>query len=219
MPTLILPMHKYRFDGTALKHQRFSPIFLFLTVLFAVVFVFSPESALPTYAQDSQTSVRAPVKDPEPPKHVKIAQYIKNVNADLSEADVQNFALYTVESAKTFRLDVAVLLALIKIESQFKPEAASNMGALGLTQVIPKWHATRIAEARKRLNAYSIYEPKLNIYVGAWALRMFMDESKDLRSGLLRYNGSLSDPTQAYAKVVLEEAYNIRIKFLTDQKL
>jgi hypothetical protein len=79
---------------------------------------------------------------------------------------------------------------------------------------LSQWRADRIAEARKVLEAYSIYEPKLNLYVGAGALRAMIASSRDLPTALSKYNGSQSDPTQSYAGMVMAEAYRVQLNFL-----
>lgn len=143
-----------------------------------------------------------------------VASYVMSVNKSLGAETARDFAHYIVAASKQTNLNLAVLLALIRIESGFNPDARSSKGALGLTQVVPKWHEDRIKTARRDLGIYSLYEPRLNIHVGAQILRSFIDASSDLREGLLRYNGSIRDKERTYANQVLAEAYLIQVRYL-----
>lgn len=144
----------------------------------------------------------------------RAAAYILTVNSSLSLDEAERFAQHVVDASQEYDLSPAVLLALIKVESRFDPDARSSRGALGLTQVIPKWHPERVASLRQTLATYSIYEPRLNIYLGAAVLRMFWDSTGNLQEALLRYNGSALDKTKAYSRMVMEEAYKAK-SFLT----
>ena len=164
--------------------------------------------------EDSVTLTVAP--EPEPPDpHLGIVAYIRATNKALKEEAASQFASHIVSAASEFKLDLATLAALIKVESKFEPDATSNAGAKGLSQVIPRWHSSRIDEARKVLNAYSIYEPRLNIYVGASALKEFLTSSRDIQKALLLYNGSSTDEKASYAKAVMSEARLVQRNFLS----
>jgi soluble lytic murein transglycosylase len=84
-----------------------------------------------------------------------------------------------------------VLLALIRQESLYDPQATSVAGALGLTQVIPST-AMEIAEklGRQDFEFRDLLEPSLNIEFGAFyladQLRLF---DGDLYLALAAYNG------------------------------
>src|SRR5690606_32980625 len=47
-------------------------------------------------------------------------------------------------SAREAELDPLLLVAMIAVESSFNPKAKSHAGALGLMQVIPRWHMDKI---------------------------------------------------------------------------
>ncbi|MCL0080697.1 lytic transglycosylase domain-containing protein [Peptococcaceae bacterium] len=68
-------------------------------------------------------------------------------------------------------IDPFLLVALIKTESSFDPKATSPAGAMGLLQIMPDtgyW----IAENTAMLNftVEQLYQPKINIRMGAWYL-------------------------------------------------
>ena len=203
MPTKIPPIHQYRFNGTFFVHRVHQSAFLAALVTILLYTSLFPANVMSTVSHREVSTEKLAVLS----SHEDVAVYIKKSNAALSDEEAQSFARYAVQAAETFKLNLPIFLALIKIESGFKPDISSRAGALGLTQVIPKYHQSRIIAARKIVDAYSIYEPRLNLYVGAWALRDFIDEAKSLDVGLLKYNGSTSDPQQLYVKAIKAEAY------------
>jgi len=82
--------------------------------------------------------------------------------------------------AKRYQLDPALLRAVIKTESDFRQEAVSRKGAVGLMQLTPDTAAT--------LRVVDIYDPIQNIRGGA----------KQLRRLLNRYHGNLRLTLAAY---------------------
>lgn len=198
MPTYIPPARSLRYNGKQFVVKRSIPIASLILLASCLI--------LPANARSYPIEKVQPRYASKADYHKNAARYIKRHNSSLSESDASTFAGYLVSAADKFKIQLSVLLALVKVESGFKPEATSPAGARGLTQVIPKYHNDKIQEARTFFNTYSIYEPKLNIYVGAWALRDMVDRSGDLETGLLMYNGTATDESKAYAKLVLTEA-------------
>ena len=179
-------------------------ILLFLLFALQAPRVESSSADTPTPAvQSAQSNVEQTLE------YAWAAEYIKAVNKRLTNGEAEMFARYALQYADEFDLDAHLYLALIKVESGFQPELKSSAGAIGLTQVIPRWHQNKIEEGRTRLGVYSMYEPKLNLYVGARTLREMLDLSSNTRNGLLRYNGSLNTDSQ-YAALVLREAERVK---------
>lgn len=90
---------------------------------------------------------------------------------------------YVVRTAYQEGVDRDLLFALMAAESSFDPTALSHVGAVGYTQVWPKWHQDRI-------NGRDIRDPKVNIQVGANYLRECLDRRGNLYEGLACYNGA-----------------------------
>lgn len=82
--------------------------------------------------------------------------------------------------AKRYRLDPALLHAVIKTESDFRPDAVSRKGAIGLMQLTPETAAT--------LRVGNLHDPIQHIGGGA----------KQLRHLLNLYEGDLSLTLAAY---------------------
>ncbi len=86
--------------------------------------------------------------------------------------------------AKRYRLDPALLRAVIKTESDFRPDAVSRKGAIGLMQLTPDTAAT--------LRVGNLHDPIQNIGGGAKQLRHLLNLYEgDLRLTLAAYNAGV----------------------------
>ena len=103
-------------------------------------------------------------------------------------------------------LDPLLIIAVIGIESRFNPIAQSDGGALGLMQVIPRYHGDKFDAAAGE----SMLDPRLNIQVGAAVLREYIRRGGTEEAGLQLYNGALDDETSAYAHKVLAEKQRLK---------
>jgi soluble lytic murein transglycosylase len=115
--------------------------------------------------------------------------------------------------ARNYRLEPALLAAVIYHESKFDPRAESSSGAIGLMQLTPataKGIAQRTGGSRFQLS--DLYDPELNVRYGSWYLRHLLDRyDGDLRLALAAYNGGqgnvdrgvLFAETREYVKSVI----------------
>ena len=84
------------------------------------------------------------------------------------------------------RLDTALVLGLIQVESNFRKFAVSVVGARGYMQVMPFW--TRVIGDS---DPSKLFHMQTNLRFGCVILRHYLDREKgDLFMGLGRYNGS-----------------------------
>jgi soluble lytic murein transglycosylase-like protein len=131
--------------------------------------------------------------------HQHLVLWIKsNAKSPMSDKFANLIVKETFDNAATQKVDPFVMLALMKVESNFDYTAKSNAGAIGFTQVIPKWHMDKMD------NAAHVYDPKANIRIGTQVLAEYISLYKgDLQKALLQYNGSLHMPDSQYSKKVL----------------
>lgn len=86
--------------------------------------------------------------------------------------------------AKQYRLDPALLRAVIKAESDFRQHAVSRRGAVGLMQLTPDTAAT--------LRVANVHDSVENIHGGAKQLRHLLNLYQgDLRLALAAYNAGV----------------------------
>jgi len=108
-------------------------------------------------------------------------------DARLAPAEV-NAALYPLppwRPATGFRMDRALLYALMRRESRFRPEAQSGAGARGLMQLMP---ATASYMARRENFKYSrraLFRPELNLDLAQRYLRYLL-QTKQVQGDLVR---------------------------------
>ena len=91
--------------------------------------------------------------------------------------------------ARNYRLNPALLAAVIYTESKFDANAQSAAGAIGLMQLLPdtaKGIATRTGG--KRFVVSDLTDPEINVRYGAWYLRHLLDRYGDERTALAAYN-------------------------------
>jgi soluble lytic murein transglycosylase-like protein len=101
-------------------------------------------------------------------------------------------------------LDPLLILAVVAIESRFNPVAESSMGAMGLMQVIPRFHPEKV---EPHGGDQALLDPEINIQVGALILREYLGRFGELEPALQKYAGAFDEPTAQYtAKVLAERA-------------
>ena len=119
--------------------------------------------------------------------------------------------------AANYRLDGALLAAVIYQESRFDADARSEAGAIGLMQLLPetaKGIAVRTGGARFRIE--DLYDPEINVRYGAWYLRHLLDKYGDEKLALAAYNAgqhTVDDWLRARKGIVYAEtrAYGDRL--------
>jgi soluble lytic murein transglycosylase len=91
--------------------------------------------------------------------------------------------------AHNYRLDPALLAAVIYQESKFRPDATSSSGAVGLMQLLPSTaEGIAIHTGGTKFRASDLLDPELNIRYGCWYLRHLLDKYGDERTALAAYN-------------------------------
>jgi hypothetical protein len=118
------------------------------------------------------------------------------------------------KAAETYRVDYALVKAVIKAESNFNPGAVSRKGAKGLMQLMPGTAAA--------LGVTDSFRPEDNIYGGVRYLRYLLDLfNGDLKLALAAYNAGENavlhyngippyQETKAYIHRVLRHLQNYR---------
>lgn len=102
------------------------------------------------------------------------------------EDDLQT---YIFEQAEERDVDPAIVIAIIKRESNFDILAVGDEGnSLGLMQIQPKWSVDRM----KELECDNLLDPYQNVKVGIDILADLMEEEEALEWVLMAYNGGNS---------------------------
>ena len=112
------------------------------------------------------------------------------------------FVATAYRAGNEWKVDPLLILAVMAIESRYNPVAESNMGAKGLMQVIPKFHADKLIEHG---GESALLDPNINIQVGAQILREYLRRFGETETALQMYAGAFDEPSSAYAFKVLAE--------------
>ena len=133
-------------------------------------------------------------------EHQRISTYLARKYKVAADAThwIVNAAFLT---GRDVGVDPLLILAVMAIESRMNPFAESGMGAVGLMQVIPRFHLDKFEELGGR-NA--VLNPVANIRVGALILKDYLRKFGDTESGLRAYSGAGADDFGYAAKVLAE---------------
>lgn len=98
----------------------------------------------------------------------------------INQANRRRFAPHIERIARKYRLDPALIHAVISVESGFNPQAVSPAGAMGLMQLMPG--------TARRYGIDDPYDPLTNINGGARHLRFLLDKFRNISLALAAYN-------------------------------
>lgn len=99
----------------------------------------------------------------------------------VAQTDLRNLTALVRDAARRHGLDAALLMGVIDVESRFRSDALSPVGAMGLMQLMP--------QTARRFGVADPWEPRANIEGGSRYLRYLLDLFKgDVRLALAGYN-------------------------------
>lgn len=116
--------------------------------------------------------------------------------------------------ADNYRLEPALVAAVIYQESKFRADARSRSGAVGLMQLLPETaRGIAVRTGGSRFENDDLLDPEINVRYGSWYLRHLLDKyGGDERKALAAYNGGQGNvdrgvvyaETEHYVERVLE---------------
>lgn len=114
------------------------------------------------------------------------------------------------QASQKFGVPIALLQAVTKAESGFRPNAGSPAGAKGLMQLLPSTFASQHVGS-------NIFDPKQNIFAGAKYLSVQLRKFKSVKMALAAYNAGPGNAAVALRSFSETIAYVARIMdFLKD---
>ncbi len=126
-----------------------------------------------------------------------------------------NYGEYISEYSAEFEVDEYFIFAVVKTESNFDPNATSDVGARGLMQLMPdayEWVKFRMDD--KRVTTFdNMYDPEFNVEYGTFMLSLFLEEySGNYETALAAYHSGrgnvnkwLDDPEYSSDGVSLDK--------------
>jgi len=166
---------------------------------------------------------------------LRIYSLIKLNRADVEESPAWDMAKIIARESRKNSLDPILVVAVINIESQFRPDAVSKKGARGLMQIRPEAAAelAQVPYPEAHLIASStnpdlLHDTTTNIKIGVSYLGHLRKRFRDLKLALMAYNcgptkiqktlDENEELDQAYALKVLSTYDSYRIKKASGRK-
>ena len=118
-----------------------------------------------------------------------VAREVVLARTGLSPRQEQRLAVTIIREAKKNGLDPLLVTALIRIESSFDNFAVSNVGALGLMQIMPdtgQWLAEQREEPLR--NSKNLFDFEKNVALGCGYLKSLIHQMGSVEAALLAYN-------------------------------
>jgi soluble lytic murein transglycosylase-like protein len=140
----------------------------------------------------------------------EIYSTLRSANRDLNHVSATAVAETIWQESKKHALDPMLVLAIIKVESEFRPTAVSPYGARGLMQLLPAVAHSLVddADVDEWNGAKSLHDPVTNIKLGAFYLGRLQERFGDLTVALTAYNhGPTWVQRQIENKIALPETY------------
>jgi soluble lytic murein transglycosylase-like protein len=159
----------------------------------------------------------------DPTGEAQYATLLRRINPHLQVHQSLAFARSVMVDAERTRLDPNLIVALVTVESHWRPNARSRVGARGLGQLMPSTAA---------LLGVNAWDPTQNIRGAATYLRAMLDHFADRGANQLRYAiGAYNagpkaveryhgippfSETQNYVRKVLAQWRKIKVRFGPD---
>ena len=192
----MLPFVFGKRNSLMIRCPRLSTSLLVLSLICAIPL--NPYSQRGTF-----TYAATPATTKEVNRYDKLVSFLSQ-HYKRPRSQVASIVKETVSQAQSKGIDPLLFLALISVESNFNPNAVSHKGAIGLVQVMPGSHPTKI-EAIRRAGKKPTDIPE-NISMGVNILSEYRKiHNGDMRKALLSYNGSLRDKKGRYAAKIMAE--------------
>ena len=119
----------------------------------------------------------------------QIAQHLKNENIRIEDDTARMISQIVYEESIQHGLDYRLVLALMKIESNFKHNAVSPMGARGLLQVKPSVAKFIAQDAGIQWDGHrTLDKPDSNIKIGVFFFSQLLKDFKNTNLALKAYN-------------------------------
>ena len=156
----------------------------------------------------------------------EIVNFLKVKKVKLSNDRLIRMANTLYDESKLYDLDYRLILAIIKVESNFRHNVTSQDGSKGLMQIKPS--LAKMIARNKGVDLKSsngLHEPESNIRIGTHHISKLMEDFDSLHEVLFAYNAGAkkakskflkeNEPKGPFAKKVLKE-YHKNISILPE---
>ncbi|HVN96950.1 MAG TPA: lytic transglycosylase domain-containing protein [Syntrophorhabdaceae bacterium] len=156
----------------------------------------------------------------------KTVQYLKERRLSTTDDKLKTIATSVYEESQKYDIDYRLVLAVMKVESNFQNEAISRKGARGLLQIKPTLARYISKDAGVEIKGTkTLHEPEKNIKIGVNYLSKLMDMFDNITAALHAYNAGPTkvrrtdatdeQPQTRFTKKVMDE-YDRIVEVLPD---
>ena len=122
------------------------------------------------------------------PEAARLAILIRQDVHKVAPVDTFELARHVIKLSHEYNIDPLLILAMVKVESDFKPSAHSGAGAIGLMQLMPiviREVGSDISISKKS----DLYDPYKNLHLGVHYLTYLLEKYHfNLQKALIAYN-------------------------------
>lgn len=94
-----------------------------------------------------------------------------------------------LDASELYNVDIALVLAVIQVESSFNHQAVSHVGARGLMQVMPRTGMAISKEIKlQNFSENQLFDQRKNILLGTYYLKKLLNRYNSLDHALIAYN-------------------------------
>lgn len=212
--------------GLIFKKENEKYLFISLFLLLFIVLIIQKLQEIKYAVSDLQYSTEGAKSSTLEKKVFDYSAFLqKEFEQRLQKASAQkkygsyfkNLAEKVSKLADHHHVPVFLILAVIKIESNFHPHAISDKGAMGLMQVMPQtaiWILHQQGRSRPELIHEWLLNPENNLEMGIWYLSYLLKKySGDFKKTLLAYNHGPARLDQAQSKgISLKKDYYLKVR-------
>lgn len=142
----------------------------------------------------------------------KIWKVISRHRTGLAAESLEQIPHQIYQESKNYGYDPLLLTALIVTESSFNNWAKSHKGALGLMQIKPATGQAMASEIGAAWAGHStLFDPAMNIALGAFYLNKLKRRFKDMKIALEAYNHGPSRISRYLRKGKLPQDYSRKV--------
>jgi soluble lytic murein transglycosylase len=119
----------------------------------------------------------------------KIVDYLKAKKVRADDDKLKTIADRVYEESREYDVDYRLILAVMKVESNFRSDAVSRRGARGLLQITPGLarHVSKDLGVPVK-ESKALHEPEKNIKIGVNHISGLLDKFENLKTVLHAYN-------------------------------
>jgi len=161
--------------------SKLSYIILITIIFVASLFVTNTFSSTGVFLEEESTDGSAIIE--------KTIAFLKERKPGVPEDRIKIIASSVYEESRRYDLDYRLVLAIMKVESNFRNDAISRRGARGLMQINPSSARSIARESGVEVRgAKCLHEPEKNIKMGVSYLSKLRDMFDNMVSALHAYN-------------------------------